>query len=352
MKALKGYVSEGYNFIFNRKTGLFKRWGTSLEDDPIRCEFGPEILDLEISKGGGCLGNCPFCYKNNGGDKEIINLSLDSFKKILSKFNLKILTQIAFGIMNFNSNPDFFPMMEHARRNGIIPNYTTHGLDMTPEYAQKTVKLCGAVAVSVVDIEKTLDAVKMLTDAGMKQVNIHYMLSEETYESALKFLEIVCNDQRIKKLNAVVFLQYKPKGRGTNKYTALTDYKKLKVLRHKAVGYNISIGFDSCSAPLCMRGIDNVDTLAYIEPCESGLFSSYINAEGMFFPCSFTEGTSGWVNGLDVLNCDSFTKDIWNSPRMNNWRDKLLSKKTKEVCHNCKVEKQCRVCPVYDLACK
>jgi len=53
--------SENYNYIFNSRTGFFVRWGKTADDDPQYSPFGPEILDLEISVGGDCMGNCPFC---------------------------------------------------------------------------------------------------------------------------------------------------------------------------------------------------------------------------------------------------------------------------------------------------
>jgi hypothetical protein len=49
-----------YNFIFDKRNGDFKRWGTSFEDDPLFSPIGPEILDLEISV-NGCSNGCNFC---------------------------------------------------------------------------------------------------------------------------------------------------------------------------------------------------------------------------------------------------------------------------------------------------
>ncbi|KKK77470.1 hypothetical protein LCGC14_2853300 [marine sediment metagenome] len=54
-----------------------------------------------------------------------------------------ILGQIAFGICDIKTNPDFFKMMEYAREQGVIPNYTCHGLDVTKEVAKKSFqKIC------------------------------------------------------------------------------------------------------------------------------------------------------------------------------------------------------------------
>jgi len=51
---------EEYNFVFDKKTGDFARWGTEIEDDPLFSPIGPEILDFEISV-NGCSVGCPFC---------------------------------------------------------------------------------------------------------------------------------------------------------------------------------------------------------------------------------------------------------------------------------------------------
>jgi hypothetical protein len=76
--------SSDYNFIFNKQTGFFARWGKNKNDDPI-CAPSPEILDLEIST-GECLGNCKFCYKCNGSGEPTENMSLETFDKIIDKF--------------------------------------------------------------------------------------------------------------------------------------------------------------------------------------------------------------------------------------------------------------------------
>ncbi len=150
--------SSDYNFIFNKDTGFFARWGKNKEEDP---QYGPspEILDLEISSGNIgskeeiCKGKCPWCYKKNDkGTEPIHNMTFEEFKIIFNKINqVKTLGQIAFGLMNISTNPSFFDMMEYSKEHGVIPNYTCHGLDVTKEIAKKTAELCGAVAVSIVN---------------------------------------------------------------------------------------------------------------------------------------------------------------------------------------------------------
>lgn len=138
--------SPDYNYFFNKKTGFFLRWGQKLDDDPNCCDFGPEILDIEVttqcSGPGGKL--CPFCYKGNTPNG--VNMSLDTFKTILDKMP-DTLTQIAFGAdAHATSNPDLFAMMEYARTKDIVPNITV--ADISDETADRLLKYVGACAVS------------------------------------------------------------------------------------------------------------------------------------------------------------------------------------------------------------
>ncbi len=304
---IKTITSDCYNYIFNKNSGYFLRFGHTVDEDPPYSPYGPEILDIELSI-GNCLG-CKFCYKSNGPQKEGHHMTLNEFKEIFSKIP-KTLNQIAFGITTIDANPDFFPIMEHCRGCGVIPNYTCSGGDVTKEIAQKTAKLCGAVAVSVVDKEKTYKAVEMFTNAGMEQVNIHYMLAEETYDNAFDIINDIKTHDRLRKLNAIVFLQYKPKGKNTNAYHSIQDPQKYQRLIDYCNEKGVKCGFDSCSAPLYFKSIENKEnkkTLSmYAEPCESGLFSAYINSYGDFFPCSFSEGEGDWKTGISVLNVKIF----------------------------------------------
>ena len=47
---------------------------------------------------------------------------------------------------------------------------------------------------------------------GMEQVNIHFMLAEETYDKCLEVLDDIKNDPRLKGVRALVILSLKKKG--------------------------------------------------------------------------------------------------------------------------------------------
>ena len=335
---LKLVRSKDYNYNFNKENGFFVRWGNRLTEDAEMSKFGPEILDLEISQ-GKCMGKCPECYKCNGAVENVHNMTLEEFKTIFHKVSKNgLLTQIAFGICDIGTNPDFFEMMRYAKENGVIPNYTCHGLDMNEEYAKLTAEICGAVAVSVYNKEKSYNAVKMLTEAGMKQVNFHCIAHDKSFNKIKSIIDDINTDDRLKGLNALVLLRYKPKGNGVGKFNQLTIEQYKEILKY-AEEKGVNLGFDSCSAPLYLEAIkddkDYKQKSMYVEPCESSLFSSYINCKGEFYACSFCEGEGMWKEGLNVLECNDFVEDVWNNNKTEKFRKALLG--------------NCRNCPMFNL---
>ena len=349
--------SEKYNYVFNKDTGFFARWGETKEQDPQLSPFGPEIADIEISTICNGIGKtletrrpCAWCYKSNTGCGK--NMSLETFKTIFHKLPLN-LTQIAFGIGDINGNPDLWDIMSYCRNNDynvVVPNVTVNGMGITDEIAARLAGLCGAVAVSRYHIEDVCyNTINKLSKAGLKQVNIHQLLAAETYDSCFKLLDDIKTDPRLSGLNAVVFLMLKPKG-DRNKYHAIESVEKFAKLISAAQEKGIAIGMDSCTAPLMLQYADKFnqpEIIPSIEPCESTLFSVYINVDGNVFPCSFTEGAAGWEKGISMLEVKDFLPDVWFSTQLSEWRKSLLA--SSSGCTGCKLAKHCRSCPVFDI---
>lgn len=343
---LKIVTSPNYNYLFNKITGYFARWGNTKNDDPIYAPFGNEIADIEISticNGIRCEDNvnrklCSFCYKGNSSNGK--NMSFETFKKLLDKIleSNKCLTQIAFGSgSTAEENPDIWNIMKYCRDKDIVPNITV--ADISDETADRLVEYCGAVAVSrYFNKNRCYDSVEKLTLRGLTQCNIHQMISEESYEQTLETLHDIKTDSRLKKLNAIVFLSLKTKGRAENGFNQLSQDKFNNIIKI-CFDNNITWGADSCSAHKAMKSIENrfheKELKTMIEPCESSLMSFYINVEGLGFPCSFSENVDEWINGIDIINCGNFLKDVWYNDKLVNFRNKLIT------CN--------RNCPIYKI---
>lgn len=346
-----------FNMYFRKSDGFTAKWGKTFDDDPAYNPFGNEIADIEITKACRGIRNkegkrkpCAFCYKSNSSSGTYMNF--DTFKKVFDKLNeAKTMTQIAFGVdaeASEDLNPDIWKIFEYTKNNGVTPNVTV--ADITPYTAEKIVSLCGACAVSAYQTNKNCcyDTIRLLLDEAKKQgkknfaVNIHIMISKETLSFVHEVINDYMNDERLKGMNAIVFLSLKQKGRG--EYFNKVTENEFKEVVDKCFENNIKFGMDSCSANKFMKAIehrDNYDELmTMIENCEKLIYSLYINDEAKLFPCSFMEREGDWKDGVDMLNINNFTQDVW-------YHDKV--KKDRDISLKCIECKGCNSCAYYDV---
>ena len=306
-----------YTQVFNKTTGFNARMGRNVEDDPSWCPLGAEILDCEVSingcpKVGGA--SCKFCYKNNT-DKPATNMSLETFKKVIGKFP-RNLSQIALGITGVQTNPDFVEMLRWLREDmGIVPNYTLSGADLNDEIFEATLKYCGRVAVSVYETDKNLcyNTIKRFNERSKDFCNMHIILSD----SNLPFVEEVLDDiesGKVPGLRNIVFLRCKPVGRASKLPCTLSMETLDKVItRCEKIG--IGFGFDSCSCGLVSeyyKSRGRNDLVKYMEPCESGRCSGYVNTFGQYYHCSFCEHVPNF-KPIDMLAPDFDFHKFWIS---------------------------------------
>jgi hypothetical protein len=341
-------MSASYNYTFNKVNGVFARWGNLKQEDPLYAPFGPEIADIEVTTSCNGINGvvCSFCYKANTPQGQY--MSFETYKHIIDIYP-DVLTQVAFGVdSQCKTNPDIWKIMTYTREKGVIPNVTVAQID--DDTAYNLASLCGAVAVSrYKEKEVCYSSVKKLTDLGMNQVNIHFMLSEETYEDALITLNDISSREELEKLNAIVFLSLKQKGRGEF-FTPLT-LEHYTTIVNLCFQKEIAFGMDSCGAYKFLQATNIIDptrvpqVAPMVESCESGLFSTYINVEGKFFPCSFSEGIGEWEEGIDLMEINSqeeFLDKLWYGERVMKWRKNLLNSMSKEF-------SDCRICPIYEV---
>ena len=336
--------SNSYKCFFNKKTGYNLRFGTTLDDDPKYCELGPEILDLEIITGscvpiGGC--NCKFCYKGNT-NKRGKEMSIETFNEIISRFP-KNLSQIAFGITSLHGNKDFKKIVERTRELGIIPNVTTSGADLDDEMCDVITKNMGACAVSCYEADPNLcyKSIKKIFDYGKEHynkdmhVNMHILFSKQTFDFVMKTLEDVKNG-KVQGLKSVVLLRLKNVGNAKDMDPSIPIEMYETVVKY-CLENNISFGFDSCGAKDVIKALENLnrpELVVSCEPCESSLFSSYINVDGEYTSCSFVERRPDVIKPINVLNYKSFV-DVWHLEPVEVVRNATL---------NCKTS-----CPWYNL---
>lgn len=270
-----------YEIYFNTETGFELIRGINGHDDPFYLEL-PSLLDIGIM--GHCKNNCKFCYQ---GNKQEDHMTINRFRHIIDQV-CHHTNQVALGGRGDpNHHPEFKKIIEYCRRNNVVPNYTTSGIDLTDEQIEIS-KQCGAVAVSDYGNRFTYDAIKKFQDAGIK-TNIHFLFSRKSAHIALTFLHghnPWGKNIDLKKLNAVVFLLFKPAGNGVNLSSYIPSEDQLKmfsdlVTKNKA---QTKVGMDSCM----VNHIKVPKKLEmYMTTCEAGRYSAYITPRGVMIPCSF-----------------------------------------------------------------
>jgi len=272
--------------MFNPGTGFFARVEDEGHPAPFWSQHGPELIDIAITN--WCDRACSVCYRQSS--RNGAHMDVADYEMLLSQASAMGVMQVALGGGNPNQHPDFERIVRATREEyGIVPSYTTNGRGITAVIAKTSASVCGAVAVSAYrPYDDTEAAIKTLADAGAK-VNLHIVLDAECIEHAAQWL--LDPPEMFAAINAVVFLNYKPVGRG-GEHMLLADSPLLRQFFQAVEGGQspVKVGFDSCM----VSGLASFSTIpeAFYDSCEAGRFSMFVSETMHAYPCSFME--SGW----------------------------------------------------------
>ena len=319
---MKTVKTNTYEIRFNPENGYEELEGINGNPDPFVLEY-PSLIDIGIM--GNCQNKCEYCYQ---GDNYQEHMTLDNFKKIIDESKDYVMQVALGGRGNPNKHPQFREILKYCRDNGVVPNYTTSGIDLTEEEVEITKEYAGAVAVSMHRMDYTWRALEMFMSLGIP-TNIHYVVSNHSIREAFSLIigsDPWDNKVDLNKLHAIIFLLFKKQGRGliledwiVDKYR-LTAFADLVANYDYFKKYNFMIGMDSCMVnKLLKSGVALSDEqMQSIDSCEGARMSCYISPDMKFMPCSF----GGKLKGESLLNRS--IKDIWdNGIEFKNFRDCL-----------------------------
>ena len=326
----KKVETDKYIILFNGFTGFEVLSGIKGNPDPFILD-SPSMIDIGVM--GHCSNNCKICYQ---GDINEPNMTLDNFKTIIDQCKSHI-NQVALGGKGDpNKHENFNEIMKYCQENNVIPNYTTSGNGLTYQEIEITQLYAGAAAVSNYDQDFTYIALNRFIKAQIK-TNIHFVVSTETFDNAIKILkgeDIWGGKFPIDRLNAVVFLLFKPQGCGADKKHLCLSKDQIKefadlLMEPKA---QFKIGCDSCminKVSQVRELTDNEKTC--VDTCEGSRMSCYISPDMRFMPCSFGDKLK---YGTPISRRNPI-QEIWD----NGWQFKMF--------REC-LEKNPMSCP-YDL---
>lgn len=320
---------KGYHFLGDTQTGITMRWGNTLAENPVRAPW-PELADISISN--HCTKGCAFCYKNST-DNHVFMRAAD-YADVLRRLRddqWGNVFQVALGGGEPLEHPEFAEILDITRRAEVVANFTTNGLHLDQAAARMIRGKVGSVALSVGSADEINPSkIRLLREADV-HVNLHFVLSDHSLEDAVSLLQGRYDDL-LAGVDSVIFLTYKPAGRADEADCLRAD-SRLRVFaslvdRHPC---RVRIGFDACFVPFLMRHTDvNVD---FIDPCECGFFSVYIDERMRVKPCSFCNDDQYCFRLQDYS-----MQEIWEN-RFEPYRQKVCG----HVCHAaCKNHAYCR----------
>ena len=281
IRFLKG---DNYIQLFNFSNGQ----ALMLENDAFAYrKEGPLLLDVSITN--RCERQCDFCYRKS--QSHGYDIPMEDYAFILSQAKQCGVQQIAIGGGEPTLHPNFIDILKQTVESGLIPNYSTNADYLTDEVLIATKKYCGAIAVSIYgNIENYKDTIERISNFGIV-VNLHMILRSDLISSYTNFLQ---NPPKwLNKVNAIIFLNYKPADGRTE--LCLNQTPKdileeffLSVSNIKTCG----VGFDTCSVSFVSNYL-RVDSSLF-DYCEAARKSAYINEKLMVYPCSFytAQGTN------------------------------------------------------------
>lgn len=328
------YPDEHYATVFNPTTGFFARIEDAGYPDPFCSYHGPELIDISIT--GWCDKECATCYRSASTKGQ--HMSTDNYEVVLRQAARLQVAQVALGGGNPNQHPEFPTILKLTRdKYGIVPNYTTNGRGLTDEIIQATCAHCGAVAISAYQpYTEMAELLKKFSGQPIK-VNVHFTLDSKSVETAITW--ILDPPAFLSGVNAIIFLNYKPIGRGGDSSRLLKYNSKIQefievVLNKQTV---FKVGFDSCM--ISALATSKVSPIWY-DSCEAARFSMYVSDTMRVYPCSFMET---FCEGT-VLNEENML-DIWlEDPVFQHVRNILKQPR----CKNCTCIEICKGgCPIY-----
>ena len=335
METPRIYDHGDFKSFWDPKTGLFIRGDLADGTRPEWSPVGPDLADIHITD--YCPMHCDYCYRESDASKST-HMSVSDFRDILFAMR-RTVNQIAIGGGSPQHHPHFIELLETAYNMGVVPSYTSNGLDMTGDILEASKKYCGAVAISMHNFEAALKTVKRMI-AYEIPTGIHIILSADKIDSWANQLLTGNPPKGVGIFNgdiplySCIFLMHKPIGRASWKQHP-TRAQKLNFMQ-ALQNYKgpIPIGIDSCASSSLISTTPMeklpVDSLG---PCDSACFSVFLDEHLKVSPCSF--------NKKDIYSLEDFSfKEIWKN-KFQTYREGVLN-----TCPSCESRMICRSCQV------
>lgn len=333
---------------FNSKVILPKQPAIE-EIFPFQVLNSPILADINITN--KCNLHCPHCYVSSSHNGK--EMSWQDFQIVLRECGKAGILQVAIGGGEPTLHPLFVDFLEETRKHNIVPNITSNGKILSWKIVYAMAKYAGAVALSIEEIGSEfeqrrnfpfkffLKSVKKLKVAGVKLV-FQVVISKGNLPRVNQIVK------EMVKYNpyGILFLAYKPQGRGKQYDLPLSQANHLEVSRvlkniFKDLKGRTKIGFDCCLTPALM----DIKNSSSFVGCSASRTSIAIMPDLTAMPCSFLDIDNKWENLKHIS-----LLDIWQGNNFNNFRRQITKKMIQPICKDCSGKDICLGgCPIFKL---
>jgi organic radical activating enzyme len=267
----RGYVcrQDGSRWVlFNRTNGHRHRVRFDDTAPSTRASFA-ELVDICLTS--YCGYGCSFCYQ--GSTKSGKHGDTQTIKQYISKLAYHRCFEVALGGGEPTTHPDFKEICEHARSNGVIPNFTTRNIEFVRDNYKWCAETTGAIAFSA-EYDKTIHQV-----AALRQLHSSYydyphftvqIVCGVPYGGVGSLMDL-CKDKSI----PVTLLGFKEQHRG--KTTRQNNYDDWVAAARRIKRFNVDTAFLAKHIDQLNELVGEDNGVKYFSPVE-GVESCYLDA--------------------------------------------------------------------------
>lgn len=316
----------------------------------------PTLVDFQITT--RCDQGCPHCYASSTFSG--IDVPLNDARQVLQQCEEAGVCQIAFGGGEPLLHPNIELLLYEARSHNLVPNLTTSGAHLTKERIAILRETCGAVALSQEGIGADYSrwrkqgfaqfehSLQQLIEADIRTV-VQVTLAAENIESLPKISEYLAKIP----LYGVIFLAFKPVGRGTTFGSPLSQTQPELVLRHLADAFtrlspSTRVGYDCCLSPAIAALALKADTFdsSAVEGCSALRGSLGIDPHLNVMPCTFLAEPDHHIGNIH----NKSLLDLWRGTQAEDFRKRHLCRSMSTPCRDCAAHSSCLAgCPKMPL---
>ena len=315
----------------------------------------PTLVDFQITH--KCFMNCPHCYASSVPEGR--HTSLADARRVIRQLRAAGTCQVAIGGGEPLLHPDLLTILREFREAGMVPSLTTTGTGLNSRILQGLKRYCGAVALSLEDVGDSFSARRRNGFAGFRRMLdrllaariptvLQVTLSRDNFHRLPAIVDFCLT---VPRLYGVIFLAYKPVGRGRDFDQGLVALPReevtdglrrafLRLHRHTRVGY------DCCLTPgiVGIEGDLDFSAVDILEGCSAARSSLGISPELEVSPCTFTTHKK-----LGNLRRDSLDT-IWSGRASTGFRRQFAQADANSACRSCASRSACLGgCPEFDL---